>query len=255
MGRYPRLSKDERGHIRGLREAGLTIKAIAARLGRSTGAISKALKQRRSLPKALKQRRSLPKVSGRKPKLSDRALRRLLRAASTGLNSSAKLVDRCELRCGARTVRRLFRVDYLVYTKMDRTLALTKKHKEARLAWARQHLFAGEMWSSTIFSDEKKFNLDGPDGYKEYWRDLRREPRQTLALTMKHKEARLAWARQHLFAGEMWSSTIFSDEKKFNLDGPDGYKEYWRDLRREPRQYIQRQNGGGSVMVWGAFCA
>ncbi|KAJ0391850.1 hypothetical protein P43SY_010482 [Pythium insidiosum] len=45
-------AKEERGRIRGLREAGLTIKAIAARLGRSTGAISKALKQRRSLPKA-----------------------------------------------------------------------------------------------------------------------------------------------------------------------------------------------------------
>ncbi|KAJ0391675.1 hypothetical protein P43SY_011205 [Pythium insidiosum] len=55
---------------------------------------------------------------------------------------------------------------------------------------------------------------------------------RTLALTKKHKEARLALARQ-----------------------PDEYKEYWRDLGREPRQYVQSQNGGGSVMVWGAFCA
>lgn len=48
---------------------------------------------------------------------------------------------------------------------------------------------------------------------------------------------------------------IFSDEKKFNLDGPDGFNGYWRDLRKEPRYFSKRNFGGGSVMVWGAFCA
>lgn len=47
---------------------------------------------------------------------------------------------------------------------------------------------------------------------------------------------------------------IFSDEKKFNLDGPDGYDGYWRDLRKEPLYFSKRNFGGGSVMVWGAFC-
>ncbi|KAG6615753.1 putative retroelement [Phytophthora cinnamomi] len=39
------------------------------------------------------------------------------------------------------------------------------------------------------------------------------------------------------------------------MDGPDGYKYYWRDLRRPAQSYIRRQNGGGSMMVWGAFSA
>ncbi|POM78704.1 Hypothetical protein PHPALM_3739 [Phytophthora palmivora] len=30
---------------------------------------------------------------------------------------------------------------------------------------------------------------------------------------------------------------------------------YWHDLRREPEIYSTRQSGGGSVMVWAAFCA
>lgn len=46
---------------------------------------------------------------------------------------------------------------------------------------------------------------------------------------------------------------IFSDEKKFNLDGPDGFRFYWRDLRKEPLVFSKRNFGGGSVMVWGAF--
>lgn len=46
---------------------------------------------------------------------------------------------------------------------------------------------------------------------------------------------------------------IFSDEKKWNLDGPDGNHGYWRDLRKEPRFFSRRNFGGGSVMLWGAF--
>lgn len=48
---------------------------------------------------------------------------------------------------------------------------------------------------------------------------------------------------------------IWSDEKKFNLDGPDGYRYYWHDLRKEERYFSKRVQGGGGVMVWGAFCA
>ncbi|CAD6192324.1 unnamed protein product [Caenorhabditis auriculariae] len=48
---------------------------------------------------------------------------------------------------------------------------------------------------------------------------------------------------------------IFSDEfKKFNLDGPDGYAHYWRDLRKDPMYFSKRNFGGGSLMVWAAFC-
>ncbi|GBN57839.1 Transposable element Tc3 transposase [Araneus ventricosus] len=54
--------------------------------------------------------------------------------------------------------------------------------------------------------------------------------------------------------GDKWMAVLFSDEKKLNLDGPDGTIKYWHDLRKEPRSFFSRQSGGGSVMVWVAFC-
>jgi transposase len=52
-----------------------------------------------------------------------------------------------------------------------------------------------------------------------------------------------------------WNSTWFTDEKKFNLDGPDCTKFYCHDLRKEPEVASRRQAVGGSVMVWAGFSA
>jgi len=48
-------------------------------------------------------------------------------------------------------------------------------------------------------------------------------------------------------------TVIFSDEKKFNLDGSDGMRTHWHDLRKEPKYFSKRPFGGGSLMVWAAF--
>lgn len=46
---------------------------------------------------------------------------------------------------------------------------------------------------------------------------------------------------------------MWSDEKKWNLDGPDGFDGYWHDLRKDPLYFSKRNFGGGSLMVWAAF--
>ena len=66
-------------------------------------------------------------------------------------------------------------------------------------------------------------------------------------------ENRLRFAEKNICHPIVWSNIIFSDEKKFNLDGPDGIHYYWHDLRHQSDYLSKRQQGGGSVMVWGEF--
>ena len=44
---------------------------------------------------------------------------------------------------------------------------------------------------------------------------------------------------------------IFSDEKKFNLDGPDGFQHYFHDLRKDEMFLTRNHSRQGGVMVWG----
>ena len=82
---------------------------------------------------------------------------------------------------------------------------------------------------------------------------LKREKRDCKpALKSHHKIARLKWARDHMTWSSEWKKIIFSDEKKFNLDGPDGLRYYWRDIRKPKQKSKKRVHGGASVMVWGA---
>ncbi|GBO10882.1 Transposable element Tc3 transposase [Araneus ventricosus] len=74
-----------------------------------------------------------------------------------------------------------------------------------------------------------------------------------LPLSKPHISKRLQWAHNHMSYGDKCMSVLFSDEEKWNRDGPDGNIKYWHDLRKEPRSFFSRQSGGRSVMVWAAF--
>ena len=48
-----------------------------------------------------------------------------------------------------------------------------------------------------------------------------------------HMQQRLDWAKNHVtWDDEKWNKIVFSDEKKFNLDGSDGCHSHWHDLRK-----------------------
>ena len=69
--------------------------------------------------------------------------------------------------------------------------------------------------------------------------------RLTPILKLHHRKARVLWAKKYMHWTNEWLNVFFSDEKKFNVDGPDDWAYYWHYLWREPREFFSRQKGGG----------
>ena len=182
------ISRDKICRIRAFKAKGLKVSEICQKTGRSRAAVYKVLSETYTL--------NSKKRSGRPRKTTERLDRKVMRFVSSQKLSLREVSQRVDGVVSKDTVhRRIKESKNIVYRHMRRIPLLKKEHKEQRLAWAKDHM---------------------------HWKDE-------------------------------WMQVIFSDEKKFNLDGPDGWNSYWHDLRREPRTLFSRQKGGGSLMVWGAF--
>ena len=69
--------------------------------------------------------------------------------------------------------------------------------------------------------------------------------RCTTNLAKWHKDSRVQWPQNHMNGTDEWLNVLFSDEKKFNLDGPNGgWAYYWYDIPKEPQIFFSRQQGG-----------
>ena len=69
-----------------------------------------------------------------------------------------------------------------------------------------------------------------------------------------HHAQRVAWAREvvQMYQGTL-RSIVWSDEQKFNLDGPDGLNYHWTDLQSDDEMISRRRNRCGGIMVFGFF--
>ena len=63
----------------------------------------------------------------------------------------------------------------------------------------------------------------------------------------------MEFAKWHVQDPTIWARVVFSDAKKFNLEGQDGFHYFRKDLRKTPEVSSKHQSGGGGVMVCGAF--
>ena len=61
-------------------------------------------------------------------------------------------------------------------------------------------------------------------------------------------------AREHSHWVDEWNAVVFTDEKKWNFSGPDGFYNLWMENRRNTN-FSRIEGARGGVMVWGAIAA
>ncbi|CAK9806981.1 Transposable element Tc3 transposase [Anthophora quadrimaculata] len=168
MGRGKQLNSEEIQTILKLKKENFTISKIAKILSRSRKVIYNLLKDVNNY--------GTKKSSGRPSAISTREKRAILRAASNSLLTSREIAEKVGVKTNPRNVRRVLQQSaHIKRMKLKRRPALKQIHKEHRLNFAKEHIRWNKKWRKVIFTDEKRFNLDGPDGLNFYYHDVRKK--------------------------------------------------------------------------------
>lgn len=109
------------------------------------------------------------KRTGRPQATTERERRAIVKLARRR-QSAAKVRGQLPLRCNVRTVLRVIQSDpNTVFLRHRSKPPLTTRHQNERLEWAWARVgWTPAVWAKIVFSDEKKWNLDGPDGCRAY---------------------------------------------------------------------------------------
>lgn len=165
-----RLHPRERTLLRNLAEEGVSIPTLAKSSHHAPSTIYRVVHP--------EVKRGKHKKIGRPSEINDRVRRLIWRLASNHGHSAEQIKGMLGLEISSRQVLNIIHsLGYLSHQKMCLRPKISDDNQAWRFQWSLQMLqWPEEVTEQIIFSDEKKFNLDGPDGYNYYWHDLRKEP-------------------------------------------------------------------------------
>lgn len=125
------LSEEEKGKIRAYKDDGHTNRWIGRKIGRSHDVINRFLRNPAEYGRA--------KGRGRKPKLTKRMKRRILRDVSNSTKGTRQIQREFAPNCSHMTVWKAIKESpNLVRQRLRRQPKLTEQHKAARLAFAEE---------------------------------------------------------------------------------------------------------------------
>ena len=142
------------------REDDLGIRKIAMDLKLSKSTVEYMLKTNSERKKKRGRKRSIGK---RTEKGMKRTVTQLLTSGEKV--TARKVKEKWEFDVNVRTVQRTLHRIGLKYAKAKKKNTLTKKHKGARLECAKRGLTKHVDFKKVIFTDEKRFKFDEPDGW------------------------------------------------------------------------------------------
>lgn len=114
----------------------------------------------------------LKKKTGRPQKYGPRFSRRIVRSVKREEGWTSSAILSCEFNISRSTISRILKKKEIKWTKAEREPDLKDDdHRKARLNWSLDFLkFPLNDLKKIIFTDEKRFNLDGPDGLDFYYK-------------------------------------------------------------------------------------
>ena len=155
------LSPYRRCKITEMFESGVPVREIASQHNVSV----------RSVYRVLKEKRMGKKKKGRPTHLSPHQCRKLVAEIRQDPSKSARnLKEKLGISASVRTIQRELRQKSFVHVRKWKAPRISAVAKAKRVAFAKAYLLKKpKWWQRVIFSDEKKWNLKGNDGYVSLW--------------------------------------------------------------------------------------